>query len=120
MAPEASFDIHTDPMPPGYNHVRILFPLKGGAGTFTQFYTASKPPTIHWIRTTSGNPQPYEKFEAANCEFVTQVESKIPYLIHTQPPHGIYNPNKEQRITLWIDFNDQLDLKSQIPYHQTL
>jgi len=110
MDGESNFDIHIDTPDPKYNCVRLLVPIQGCDNTYTQFYNAIGEPEIHWIKTEHGDPQPFKKFKKEDCEFVTQAEMTQPFLIHHQPPHGIYNPNKNWRISLWIDFDSKIDL----------
>jgi hypothetical protein len=110
MDGESKFDIHIDYPSAESNCVRILFPILGCDNTFTQFYKATGEPDIEWIYPRSGPPQPYKKFKPSNCEFVTQAELKAPFFIHTQVPHGIYNPNSSRRMSLWINFNGDVDL----------
>ena len=110
MDKESSFDIHIDTPAENYNVARLLVPIKGCDNTFTQFYTSDVEPITEWIYPNNDTPKPFHKFDKDKCKFVTEAEMTRPFLIHHQHPHGIYNPNNNLRVSLWIDFDAELDL----------
>jgi hypothetical protein len=111
MSPKSTFDIHTDPIPETMNHIRILFPVKNCEDTYTRFYTSDIPPKTEWIYPADGSPpQPYNKYYEENCTLVAQANLRAPYFINTQSIHGIYNPTNNRRMTLWLNFDNRIDL----------
>ena len=114
MDSESKFYIHTDPPSAGLNSVRILLPLQGCNDTYTQFYESDIEPTTEYIYPKIGEPQPFIRYKEEDCTLVDQANLSKPYFINTRSIHGIYNPNKVQRISMWINFTDEIDLYSQM------
>lgn len=114
MEGESTFHIHKDPIPAGFNTVRILLPLQGCEDTYTQFYESDAEPTTDYIYPAVGDPQTFIYYKNEDCTLVDQANLGRPYFINTQSIHGIYNPNKNLRISMWINFTDEVDLYSQM------
>lgn len=114
MDSESTFHIHQDPTAPNFNTVRILLPLQGCNNTYTQFYESDIEPTTEYIYPKIGEPQPFIRYKEEDCTLVDQANLSKPYFINTRSIHGIYNPNKAQRISMWINFTDEIDLYSQM------
>lgn len=110
MEANSTFDIHTDPIPETVNIVRILFPVKNCANTYTHFYETNVEPEIQWIHPLNGPAQPYKKYKESDCTLVARANLSNPYLINTQSVHGINNPTNNRRMSLWINFDNKIDL----------
>ena len=108
--PKTRIPIHKDT---GNYTYSLNVPLLGYKNTFLNFYKTDSNDTTVEVPKQLGHASGivFKKFDYEKCVLIESHETNSPYIMNTQIPHDVHNPNDYKRLFLLIRIDNSQNYK---------